>query len=56
MLCLGLVWGLGDRDRGDIELGECWGDLSRGGEGMDSGLRDGTDCQTLRDIATDTEI
>ena len=41
MLCLGLVWVWGERDRGDIELGECWGELIRGGEGIESGLRRG---------------
>ena len=38
MLCLGLLVGLGDRERGDIELGEWWGEEARGGEGMERGL------------------
>ena len=38
MLCLGLLVGLGERDLGDIELGEWWGEEARGGEGMERGL------------------
>ena len=37
-LCFGLSVGLGDRDRGDMELGECSGELARGGDGIERGL------------------
>ena len=37
-LCFGLSWGLGDRDLGDMELGECWGELASGGDGIERGL------------------
>ena len=29
---------MGDRDRGDMEFGECSGEFIRGGEGIESGL------------------
>ena len=38
MLCFGLSCVLGDRDLGDMELGEWSGEAAIGGEGMDSGL------------------
>ena len=38
MLCFGLSCVLGERDLGDIELGEWSGELAIGGEGMERGL------------------
>lgn len=37
-LCFGLSWGLGESDLGDMELGECSGELARGGDGIERGL------------------
>ena len=48
MLCLGLVVGLGERDLGDSELGECRGEEASGGDGMERGLV-GTLGVTVRD-------
>ena len=38
MLCFGLSCVLGERDLGDMELGEWSGELAIGGEGMERGL------------------
>ena len=41
-MCFGLCWGFGDKDLGDIEFGECSGELIRGGDGIekvDKGLK-----------------
>ena len=37
MLCFGLSCEFGERDRGDMELGEWSGEAAMGGEGIDSG-------------------
>ena len=38
MLCLGELVGLGERERGERELGEWRGEEASGGEGMERGL------------------
>ena len=37
-MCFGLSCGFGESDLGDIELGECSGELASGGDGIESGL------------------
>ena len=48
---MGLLVGLGERDLGDSELGEWWGEEASGGDGMERGLGD-TLGRTVRHTVT----